>query len=88
MRTFLVESYWPGTESDVVMSAERVSRTAAWNGCRCSVRWLGCFLVPSDGLALFLFQAPSESEVKAFARVADMPFDRVVEAIRVEPGLG
>jgi hypothetical protein len=87
MRTFLVECYWPAIESDAVMSTECVARTAAGEGSRCSVRWLGCILLPSDGLALFLFQAPSEVEVKAFGRVAEMPFDRVVEAIQVESRL-
>ena len=85
MRTFLVECYWPGIESDSGMSTERVSRvTAAWEGSQRSVKWLGCILLPSDGLALFLFQAMNELDVKAFGRRAEMPFDRVVEAIRVD----
>lgn len=40
---------------------------------------------PIRGLALFLFQAQNETDVKVFGRLAEMPFDRVVEAIRVEP---
>jgi hypothetical protein len=48
---------------------------------------VGCFLLPSDGLALFLLRAPSEVEVEALGRRAEMPFDRVVEAIRVGPGI-
>jgi len=85
MRTFLVECYWPGIASDLV-SMERVARTAAARkGSGRSIQWLGCILLPSDGLALFLFQAKDELEVMAVGRLAEMPFDRVVEAIRVEP---
>jgi hypothetical protein len=85
MRTFLVESYWPGIGADALAASERVSQVADWTGSGGSVRWLGCLLLPSDGLALFLLQAPSELEVEALGRRAEMPFDRVVEAIRVRP---
>jgi hypothetical protein len=85
MRTFLVECYWPDIETNAAMSTERICRLAARKGSKCSVRWLGCILLPSDGLTLFLFQAQSESEVMAFAQVAELPFDRVIEAIRVGP---
>ncbi len=48
---------------------------------------VGCILLPSDRLALFLLQAPSEVEVEALGRRAEMPLDRVVEAIRVGPDI-
>jgi hypothetical protein len=67
------------------MASERVSRVAGRSRSGRSVRWLGCIVLPSDGLALFLLQAPSELEVEALSRLAEMPFDRVVEAIRVGP---
>jgi hypothetical protein len=85
MRTFLVERYWPGIESDALGASERVSRVAG--GQDPAGRSGGCILLPSDGLALFLLQAPSEVEVEALGRRAEMPFDRVVEAIRVGPDI-
>jgi len=84
MRTFLVECYWPGIESDALGASERVSRVAGEQ-----IRPVGpvvvCILLPSDGLAQFLLQAPSKVEVEALGQRAEMPFDRVVEAIRVGP---
>ena len=85
MRTFLVECYWPSIGADAVRSTERVSRMAARYESRCSIRWLGCILLPSDGLTLFLLKAENEVDVKAFAHIAEMPFDRVIEAIQIEP---
>lgn len=47
------------------------------------VRSFGCILVPSDGLALFLFSAPSEDAVRRLGQLAEIPFDRIVESILV-----
>jgi hypothetical protein len=50
------------------------------------VRSLGCILVPSDGMVLFLFRGPSEDLVRERSENAEVPFDRIVESIHV--GLG
>ena len=75
MPTFIVECYWPGiTEaqvSDVLTLVERPSRA------------LGCILVPSDGMAIFLFLSPSSIRLSEAARRAELPFDRIVESIHV-----
>jgi hypothetical protein len=44
---------------------------------------LGCILVPSDGMVLFLFRAPNEDFVKDQSRLSEVPFDRVVESIQI-----
>jgi hypothetical protein len=44
---------------------------------------LGCILVPTDGMVLFLFRAPNEWLVKDQSRLSDVPFDRIVESIQI-----
>lgn len=50
------------------------------------VKSLGCIMLPSDGLALFLFRAPSEARVRSLSNLAELPFDRVVESVNVRLG--
>jgi len=78
----MVECYWPGIEQDADAALRRVSRLTglAGNG---GVAALGCIIVPSDGLALFLFRAPSEASVRSMSELAEVPFDRVVESINI-----
>jgi hypothetical protein len=47
------------------------------------VQLLGCILMPSDGMALFLFRAPNEGSVKDQSCLSDVPFDRIVESIQI-----
>jgi hypothetical protein len=44
---------------------------------------LGCILLPSDGMVLFLVRAPNESWVKDQSGLSELPFDRIVESIQV-----
>jgi hypothetical protein len=39
--------------------------------------------VPADGMALFLFRAPSEDVVRRIGRQSELPFDRIVQSIHV-----
>lgn len=50
------------------------------------VKAVGCILLPSDGMALFLFRGASEDLVRDRSENAEVPFDRVVESIYI--GLG
>lgn len=49
------------------------------------IRSIGCILVPCDGLALFLFEGPSAAMVHHQSTWAGVPFDRIVEAVQIEP---
>jgi len=60
MPTFVVECYWPAiTEQQVrhTLTLLRPARNAART--QESIDRLGCILLPSDGMAIFLFRAPS-----------------------------
>lgn len=84
MHTFVVECYWPGMiEADARNTLDRVLRLGGEAAPGRSLRSLGCILVPSDGMALFLFRAPSEDVVRHFGGVAEVPFDRIVESVLV-----
>jgi hypothetical protein len=85
MQTFMVECYWPGTIDEktpetvnraIQLAGEPVSGTA--------VRFLGCILVPADGMALLLFSASSEDIVRRIGRLSELPFDRIVDSIHIE----
>ena len=84
VQTFIVECYWPrvlGDETwdirDRLLGVGREATPAH------GVRSLGCILVPNDGLALLLFSASSEDELRRVGRLAEIPFDRIVESIFV-----
>jgi len=63
--TFVVECYWPGIDEAQVRDVlTRVTQPRPGTAAsRRAVRSLGCILVPSDGLALFLFEGPSAALV-------------------------
>jgi hypothetical protein len=44
---------------------------------------LGCILVPSDGLALFLVAGPSADLIRDVGERIQLPFDRIVESISI-----
>ncbi len=82
-RAFVVECYWPGmVEEDARSTLDRVDQLGG-EALLGSMRSLGCILVASDGMALFLFEAQSEDVVRRIGRLAEVPFDRIVETALV-----
>jgi Protein of unknown function (DUF4242) len=78
MGTFMAECYWPGmTEDRVREILHQVGQAARRR--RTDVRQLGSFLVPSDGMVIFLFEGTSLRAIQEAAELADVPFDRIVE---------
>lgn len=84
MQTFVVECYWPRMmEEEAWDTLDRLLRIGPELSPAQAVRSLGCILVPSDGLALFLLRAPSEDVVRQIGGLAEVPFDRIVESVVV-----
>jgi hypothetical protein len=84
MQTFIVECYWPRMTADEARNTlDRVKGLAGGMSVARSTQPLGCMLVPSDGMALFLFSAPSEDAVRRVGALAEVPFDRIVESLLV-----
>ena len=80
MPTFVVECYWPGITE--------VQASAALTRVEDPIQALGCILVPSDGMAIFLFWSPSSIRLSETSRLAELPFDRIVESVHVGFGRG
>jgi hypothetical protein len=81
--TFLVERYWPGVTADALAAAvrrgKRVAEAMTQEGT--PVRYLSSTLVPNDELVLCLFEAASAEAVSELSARAEMPVDRIVEAV-------
>jgi hypothetical protein len=84
-KTYLVERYWPGvTEAALAAALERA--TAGGNDKR--LRHVHSVLILSDEVVFSVFQAASAADVESANRLADAPFERVVEAVAVGLSLG
>ena len=82
--TFMVECYWPGMTAEHVEDAlDRLARSPVGGPDQDPVQSLGCILVPSDGMVLFLFSGPSSAMVRDHSERAEVPFDRIVESIQI-----
>jgi Protein of unknown function (DUF4242) len=85
---FVVELYVSRTDvAGVERGAER-ARLAAECLTRAGtpVRYLRSIFVPQDETCLVLFEAASADAVRAAARRAALPFDRVVEVVAESRG--
>jgi len=83
MPTFVVECYWPGiTEEQVRHALALIGRARNEGETAEPVSRLGCILLPADGMAIFLFRAPSAPRLAETAQQAGLPFDRIVESIQ------
>jgi hypothetical protein len=71
------------TEEQVREALSRVAPSWVTRNPVDTVRSLGCILVPSDGMVLFLFRGPSEDLVRERSSRAEVPFDRIVESIQI-----
>lgn len=81
--TFLVERYWPGVDVAALRVAlarlDAVARSMADESGR--VEHLGSILMPVDEVVFSLFTAPDAAVVRRLNERADLPVDRIAEAI-------
>jgi hypothetical protein len=78
-----VECYWPEITEEVVRATFGRIVSAAHRQPSADAQLLGCILVPSDGMVLFLFRATNEVLVKDQSWLSEVPFDRIVESIQI-----
>jgi len=81
MKTYLVECYLPRARSTEL--AEIAARLATLDGTgrvAVMVRYLRSTYVPADEICFHQFEADSIEAVRDIARLASLPFDRIVEA--------
>jgi hypothetical protein len=82
---YLVECYWPGVSPETHAGLARRVRAAAFELSRRGrdVSFVGSILVPVDETVFCLFEG-SEVDVRVASERAAVPFERVLEALRID----
>jgi Nickel responsive protein SCO4226-like len=85
--TYLVERYWPGVTSELLLEARDRGRQVMqqMNAERTPVREISCILVPDEEVVFSVYDGPSAAVVRQFNERARIPVSRIVEAITVTP---
>ena len=78
---YVAECFWPGVTGDDL--AELEARAKAVAGESDGVGYLGSMLMPGDEVVFCFFDATSREAVQAVAERARIPFERIVESVRV-----
>lgn len=89
-RTFLVECYAPDiARSDVEAVGRRAAAAAAeLRGSGRSIEYVRALFVPGDDAVFHVFSGDAIGTVREAAERAQIPFERVVESVAVEPAPG
>lgn len=89
MPTYLVERYWPGVTSELLLEAldrdRRVIEEMRGEGI--PVRQLSCILIPGEEVVFSVYEGPSAAAVRQLNERAGIPVSRIVEAIPLHPGI-
>jgi Protein of unknown function (DUF4242) len=82
---YLVERYLPGaTRNDADAVAEQVEAATAQIAAEgISVRYLGATFIPADETCFYEFEAPTREAVEWANERANVPFARVLPAVRL-----
>ena len=87
MTVYMVERNLPGITIDALAQAQgrAIEIAGRMTGEGTPVRYLRSSFVPEDGCCRCLFEAESTEAVERLNRSAEIPFDRVVEAMDLSP---
>jgi hypothetical protein len=81
--TYLVERYWPGVTSELLLEAlnraRRVMGQMSAEGT--DVRDISCILIPGEEVVFSMYEGPSAAAVRQLNERADIPVSRIVKAI-------
>ena len=85
MPTYLVERYWPGVTSELLLEALERSRRAMeeMGGEGTRVRHISCILIPDEEVVFSVYEGPSAVVVQQVSERAGIPFSRIVTAILI-----
>ncbi len=85
MPKYMVERYLPGITSDQLSAAaaRAKSTTAQMSEEGTPIRYLRSTFVPSEEKCYCLFDGPSADAVEQANKRADIPYERVVEAMHI-----
>jgi len=81
----MAECFWPGvTRQKVADAGERTRQAAVTLTVEGrSSRYIGSILVPTDEIALCLFEAPSEAMAAELGALAAIPFERILRIVQL-----
>ena len=78
MKTYLVESYVARSSAALEASREKARATAELS---VGVRYVRTTFLPTDEIALHLFEAPSVEALDRAGRLASLQFERILDAV-------
>jgi hypothetical protein len=86
--TYLVERYWPGVTSELLLKAlkrgrgvmEQMSAEGTY------LRDITSILIPHEEVVFSVYEGPSAAVVRQFNERADIPVSRIIEATVITPG--
>jgi hypothetical protein len=85
--TYLVERYWPGVTSELLLEAlnrgQRVMEEMSGEGT--PIRDISCTLIPGEEVVFSVYEGPSAGAVRQFNARAGIPVSRIVNAIAMPP---
>ena len=83
----MAECFWPGvTTQRVAEAGESLRQSArAINSEGRLARYIGSILIPTDEIALCLFEATSLEIASEVNRRAGIPSERILEVVRLDP---
>ena len=86
---YIAECFWPGVTRDDLaqLDARVLASVDRRSGVPDRVRYLGALLLPTDEVVFCFFNGPSAKAVEVVARRAKVPFERILQSIRV-PSVG
>lgn len=85
MPVYLVERYWPGVTSELLLEALSRGRQVMeeMNGEGTPVRDVTSILIPSEEVVFSVYEGPSAAVIRQFNNRAGILVSRIVEAIAV-----
>lgn len=90
MPMYLVERYWPGVTSELLLEAlnrgRRVMEEMRAEGTH--VRAVSCALIPGEEVVFSVYEGPSAAAVRRLNERAGILVSRIVEAIMVTEDQG
>jgi hypothetical protein len=83
--TYLVERYWPGVTSELLLEALKRGRLVMeqMSDEGTPVRDISCTLIPGEEVVFSVYEGPSADAIRECNERAGIPVSRIVEAIAV-----
>lgn len=87
MAVYMVERSLKNISTDQLSGAQSaaIQKAGEMSASGASIRYLRSTFVPDDGRCMCLFEATSEADVKRLNDEAQIPYDRVTEAMDLTP---